>query len=287
MSIRPIGSRKFNVTLDGRRHSVFEYTYEMFSPKLPAALDGLKVLHLSDLHFAEFGAENTELAALCKAARPDIICFTGDAFSREDSFDGVMSKLPLMKALSLTAPTFFTRGNHENDSPHLAEPFEEKLRSLGIHVLDNSRVTFSAKGKTLCISGLVLPRECYRLPNGSYCGVKKVTPELLTSLLERPDGRHFELLMAHTPLPFHAYAAWGADLILSGHIHGGIIRVGGVGLLSPERKFFPRYTKHLYRIKTPHGMSCMEVSAGLGKFRINNPPSYSVCILRSKDNDRI
>lgn len=280
MSILPIASGPAAIMTDSGRLKLEFCTYEVFSAKLPAAFDGVRVLHLSDLHAKKFGRRNMGLAAACASLRPDIICFTGDSFSRNEEFSAVMDKLDFMGSLAETAPTFYVRGNHENDRPKIAEPFETELRKLRIHVLRNQQEDFFRGGSAIKVTGLELPRECYRLPNGSYFGLKKVTPPLLNELAGRADRSVFNLLLAHTPLPFHAYAAWGADLTLSGHVHGGISRIGEVGIFSPERKFFPKYTKHLYRIRTPQGFSSMEVSAGLGKFRINNPPTLSICILR-------
>ena len=76
------------------------------------------------------------------------------------------------------------------------------------------------------------------------------------------------LLLAHIPLFGAVYADWGADYTFSGHIHGGVVRLFGVGILSPERKFFPKYSKGIYDIS---GKKLL-VSAGVGKLRMFNPP---------------
>ena len=283
MSIRPIGRGVAAIITDSGQTRLQTLTYEVCSSKLPKEFEGLRILHLSDLHAKQFGHNNMGLAALCRSLRSDMICFTGDVFSRNEEFAAVMDKLGLMQALAETAPTYYIRGNHENDRPELAESFESELRVLGIHVLRNESTLFERSEASITVTGLELPWDCYRLPNGSYFGLRRVTPSLVKDLAGTANNSGFNLLLAHTPLPFHAYAAWGADLTLAGHIHGGIVRIGGVGLLSPERKFFPRYTKHLYRIRTPQGFRSMEVSSGLGKFRVNDPPSVSICILRRSE----
>ena len=82
------------------------------------------------------------------------------------------------------------------------------------------------------------------------------------------------ILLAHSPIGFEAYAEWGADFVLSGHVHGGIVRIPVIGgILSPERRFLPKYTKGIYHFNS----SVMNVSAGIGKFRVNNPSEF-VCI---------
>ena len=80
-----------------------------------------------------------------------------------------------------------------------------------------------------------------------------------------PQGE--TLLLAHNPLFGELYSAWGADYTFSGHVHGGIINIMGQGLLSPERKFFPKYSKGIYEI---NGKKLL-VSAGIGKLRLFNP----------------
>ena len=99
----------------------------------------------------------------------------------------------------------------------------------------------------------------------------------MKKLVGSPDRSSVCFLLAHDPLPFKAYAGWGADVTFSGHIHGGVIRLPFIGgLLSPERKFFPKYSKGLYHI----GRSKLVVSAGLGKFRLNNPSQLLLITLK-------
>lgn len=88
-------------------------------------------------------------------------------------------------------------------------------------------------------------------------------------------------LLAHSPFPAESYFAWGADLTLSGHVHGGIVRIPGIGgLLSPERKLFPKYSKGLY---TKDG-KYLYVNCGIGKLRLGNPPEVTMLELHSKWN---
>ena len=86
------------------------------------------------------------------------------------------------------------------------------------------------------------------------------------------------ILLAHNPLLLDTYAAWGADLVLCGHVHGGLIRLPlAGGLLSPERKFFPKYDKGLYE----KAGTKMYVSGGIGKPRFWNPPEINLLYLKS------
>ena len=88
-----------------------------------------------------------------------------------------------------------------------------------------------------------------------------------------PDPEVFHILLAHNPVYFDTYAAWGADLTLSGHLHGGIIRIPGIGgLITPQAQLFPKYDRGLISVNGKY----MVVSAGLGEhtvpIRIFNPP---------------
>ena len=88
-----------------------------------------------------------------------------------------------------------------------------------------------------------------------------------------PDPEAFHILLAHNPVYFDTYAAWGADLTLSGHLHGGIIRIPGIGgLITPQAQLFPKYDRGLISVNGKY----MVVSAGLGEhtvpIRIFNPP---------------
>ena len=80
------------------------------------------------------------------------------------------------------------------------------------------------------------------------------------------------MLLAHNPLFAEAYSQWGADMTFSGHVHGGAVRIFGKGVLSPERKFFPKYTKGVYTV----GNMKLLVTSGIGKLRLFNPAEMVV-----------
>ena len=95
----------------------------------------------------------------------------------------------------------------------------------------------------------------------------------------------YNILLSHNPLYYPAYRDWGADLTLSGHIHGGIIRIPGLGgLLSPDLTLFPRYDGGHFTERGKH----LIVSRGLGNHflvRVMNPPEIGVITLaRQKES---
>lgn len=229
-----------------------------------------RILLLSDVHFSCFTTRRHNMAVTQAIlhrlhGRIDGIFVTGDLISRKPGRTGVADALYLMQQLRGYADVYYSLGNHETDLPAAdKEAWLRSLRRIGVIVLDNSSCTMG----DLRITGLTLPGAVYRHRDGSFRDLMKITPRLVRRCAGSASA-HPQILLAHNPLGLPAYAAWGADLVLSGHVHGGVVRLPVIGgLLSPERRFFPRYTRGLYTL----GGCRMEVSAGIGKFRFDNPP---------------
>lgn len=265
-----------------QKHELTFYHYEIVNPNIPKEFDGYKILHLSDLHKKTYGNKGEYLVYTCEDLSPDVIMFSGDLFSRNESIFALKNKVPMMSGLNKIAPLYYVWGNHEVEVPDKAKLLSSRLSEEGITVLRNEKIRLYKGNSYINLYGLELPRMFYRNDDGTYDDLPRVTNEEISKRLGRAEENKYNILLTHMPMPFKEYAEWGADLTLAGHVHGGIIRIGNIGLLSPERKFFPKYSKGLYHIKTHRGHSQMEVSAGLGKFRLNNPQMISLCILRRK-----
>ncbi len=237
---------------------------------LPGGFDGCRIAVLSDLHGARFGRENRALFAAVAEAQPDYIFYLGDL---EDQHRGSSPGYAeeVAAGLSAIAPLYYVTGNHEwavGDVPQL----KERLESHGATVLSNEFLTLEQNGDTVVLAGI-------DDPNG-YADQK--TPETVAAELYAAHGDPFWLLLAHRNDRFaEQYSLLGADLVLSGHGHGGIIRPPFTdGLLSTERTLFPSYTAGLYK---EHG-SALFVTRGLGNsgstFRLFNRPEVAVVTLR-------
>lgn len=249
----------------------------MYSRRLPQAFEGEKILLLADLHRKKFGKDYCILLDTVRAAQPDCIFFAGDLYSRDERELG--GKVKLMAALNEIAPTYYAPGNHELFDPELRDAMICKLKDLGLYALKNERATIEKDGQQLDIYGLQLPERYFVSRNGSFRDLPVPTADTLTGYLGGPDREVCNLLIAHDPLFFSAYEEWGADLVFSGHVHGGMIRLPLLGgLLSPERKFFPKYSKGIYRL----GSAVMAVTSGLGKLRVNEPPQLLLLTLTGK-----
>ena len=235
----------------------------------PAGFDGCRIVVLSDLHGASFGEHNANLFAAVAAEQPAYIFFLGDL---EDKYRGPKDGYPaeIARGLSAIAPTYYVTGNHEWAIGNVPE-LKETLEAYGVTVLSNQFVPLERNGDTIVLAGI-------DDPNG-YADQK--TPEELAAELYAAWGDPFWILLAHRNNRFAGqYSLLGADLVCSGHAHGGIIRLPFTdGLLSHDLDLFPSYTAGLYE----ENGSALFVTRGLGNsgpsFRAFNRPEVAVLTL--------
>lgn len=236
---------------------------------LPAGFDGCRIAHLSDLHGHEYGEDSRELVERVAREDPDLIVITGDLIDQKSQLDMVPA---LARGLSAVAPTYYVTGNHEWA---LGSKTVKELKALlgesGVTVLSNRWEAVERNGDRLALAGV-------DDPNG-YADQK--TPEALAEEIRSVFGDPFWLLLAHRNNYFErTYSRLGADLVITGHGHGGLIRLPFTdGLVSVERTFFPSYTAGFYSANGGE----LFVSRGLGNsgrtFRLFNRPEVVVLTL--------
>lgn len=249
--------------------------------KLPDSFEGKKILVLSDLHKKRYGDNFNNIMGYCESAKPDYIFFLGDLYSRDET--DMRPKAAFLARLRELAPTYYIPGNHELYQPECLEALCCRLNELGVTVMRNKKTTLTENGESIDLYGLQLPLHYYVNSDWSYCDLPQPTTEYLNKKLGKPSGDRCTFLLAHKPAFFEQYAKWGADVTFSGHNHGGIIRLPIIGgLLSPERRFFPKYSKGIYNSKTYGTDRQLVVTAGLGKIRFNNPSEILVCTLTKR-----
>ncbi len=256
--------------------------YSICSDLLPDIFDGFRIIHLSDLHNKVFDDNNAGLVAMIEAEEPDIIIMTGDMISH--SAPNTEQFLTLVKNLRKLCPVYYVNGNHElsdlDDDEF--ERVQNVLAEYGAVCLDNTSTEIYRGDEYIRLCGLCYTAEYYRGVRQYKRGWKAF---MLTDMIDyigirQPD--EFTVLLAHNPLDFDVHAEWGADVSFGGHIHGGFVRLPVVkGLVSPERKLFPKYKEGVYRI----GDSSLVVSRGLGNIRINNPPEIVSVTLNCNKGD--
>ncbi len=248
---------------------------------LPPALDGLGLVHITDLHGRRFGRRNANLARYIRHHHPDLILASGDMM--EGTPQSANAFCELLDALHGQYPVYFSLGNHERNGFYadtLPETLE-KCTSRGAVLLDNGFAEWERRGTSCRIYGFA-PGQWKGGCRLSTVPALVPAPEELDAALGVSPQDTFTLLLAHDPDGFPGYAGWGADLTLSGHIHGGLWRPFGVGLLSPTRRFFPPYSAGVYR--TEGSPSVLFVSTGLAGAlipRLFNRPEIAVLTLRA------
>ena len=238
---------------------------------LPGEFDGYKIVHLSDLHGHEYGEGSADLLARVREQKPDLIVVTGDLIDQE----GQMQMIPaLAKGLAAVAPTYYVTGNHEwGLGTARVKELKALLSQCGVTPLTNQYEILERNGARIVLAGV-------DDPNGY---ADQTTPEELYAQIEGGAPGLFTVLLAHRNDRFDRYAAAGYDFVMSGHAHGGIVRLPFVGgVLGTNREIFPKWTSGLYTV----GDSTLFVSRGLGNntvpfqgFRIFNRPELAVITL--------
>ncbi len=275
-------------TFDTNRFTVSKYEYTD-----KRIVKSLKVVFLSDLHCKMYGLGGTFLIGKIREIGPDLIICGGDMINAHpgSKTDKVTA---FLRELKKDFPIVYAYGNHElrlklypENYGDVWERYTEALSEFGLTITENG--TFKADGTGVNIISFSAERKYYK---------RNSKVEMDASYIEktvgRPDPDSFNILLAHNPGYFDAYAGYGADLTLSGHLHGGLVRIpvpvskkakdAGAhimrGVFSPKLRFFPKYDSGRF---DKDGKS-MIVSRGLGShtlpIRIFNPGDLVVIDLK-------
>ena len=244
--------------------SVETEEWVMTSDRLPAAFDGLRIALLTDIHGGQLGPDSQTLLEEVRKTKPDYIANSGDLV--DDDSDLSMLE-PLLNGLTAIAPTCYVTGNHEwriEDT----EALLKRIAACGVTVLRNEYLLLEKEGQTMVLAGA-------EDPNG-YADME--TPEdFISRIREEVPGDPYTALLYHRNDALSQWAALDVDAVLSGHGHGGVIRLPGLGgLLGTDRTFFPDNDQGLYT----RGRTTMAVSRGLGGVRLWNRPHLPTIVLK-------
>ena len=236
------------------------------------------IVQLSDLHNTQFGKDNCRLLKKIEQESPDIILMTGDMLNGDEERTDIVTNL--VKNASQIAPVYYSMGNHEIEymAKFGSDTLKQQLEEAGAIVLDGEYIDSEIAGQQVRIGGIY----GYVLDHEWKDGSEQRFME------EFQDTDCFKILLSHIPeglLLWKSMEYWDVDLVFSGHVHGGQIRLPFVGgLFDPEESFFPTYTKGMFQC----GNGTMILSAGLGSSggipRINNLPDLVVCKVRAEDS---
>ena len=221
--------------------------YTVVSSRLPESFDGFRIVQVSDLHGCEFGEGNERLLSAIRDAKPDIIAITGD-MADENTDMAVIDRF--LAGAADIAPVYYVSGNHEwwaRCIPELEVLFEE----YGVHYLRNEYEVISLGGESIVIAGA-------EDPNGP---ADMLSPENLVDIINSNENEPYTVLLGHRNYWVEEYPELEVDIILSGHAHGGIVRLPFLGgVLGSGFRLFPDFTAGVYE----SGRYSMIVSRGLG-----------------------
>ena len=245
------------LALDRVDHSIDVEAVPLTCPGLPSAFHLARVAVVADVHLPDHLIAVPRLIRCLQLQRPDAIFLPGDLTNSYTDFDAKGLR-DFATRLTAIAPCFAVPGNHElrlNREPL----YRQILTECGVHYMCDSYADWHKDGATLRLFGM---------------GCKR--PRRL-AVTDQPA-----IVLAHRPeyMPYYREAGW--DLVISGHAHGGHVRVGHHSLFAPDQGFFPRYTHGVYT----EGGTRMVVSRGLGNsslpWRMGNPPHLPMLILSAK-----
>lgn len=245
---------------------VRQYTYR--NPKIAAPI---RAVQLTDLHNYQYGRDNQRLIAKIQKQKPDVIFMTGDMLNEDEDRTDIL--LHLVREARAIAPVYFSLGNHEvgYEKTYGEGDLTEQLEAAGAVVLEKEYVDTKIAGQEVRIGG----SYGYLLPEDWVDGSEQ---RFLEAFVQTD---RLKILLSHVPeglLLWKSMEYWDVDLVFSGHVHGGQVRVPFVGgLFDPEEGFFPTYTRGMFS----SGNGTMILSAGLGSSRgiprVNNLPEIVVC----------
>jgi len=245
----------------------------------------VRAVVLADLHNKRYGKDNSFLLAAIREQKPDMILIAGDILTARPR-KNFESAVHLLRELAGEYPVYYGNGNHEQRLKlypqtygDMAERYGQALEEIGIEPLVNSHVILEECG--IAVYGAEIARSYYKRFRQRHMEV-----EYLRKTLGVPDGSLYTVLLAHNPDFFPAYAGWGANLTVAGHVHGGVVRIPlwGRGVISPSWRFFPKYDGGIFR----EDGAVMLLSRGLGMHtipvRLFNPGELWVVDLKPEEN---
>lgn len=209
-------------------------TYTVASPKLTAEV---RLAVVTDFHSSDNADDVVAMVASCA---PDAVLLVGDLFDDDTQNRPTERTLSLMRQLSAQYPCYYVSGNHEAWTGE-TDALYQQTEEAGVTVLRMSSGVLTVRGQRIALCGIPDPYEMV------FSGAPD-TEEQLRQALEDVDSADFTVLLAHRPELLAKYAQFPLDLVVSGHAHGGQVRIPGVlnGLYAPNQGWFPKLAGGAY-----------------------------------------
>lgn len=279
---------------------VYIKEYSLKFDDLPQEFNNYKIVQLTDIHSIRTNEQIDQIISKIEKQKPNVIFITGDlidsGYYANQQAEHNEGKLITVESLTIKfiqklvqiSDVYFVYGNHEMmllDEPE-NNAFKLAIEEAGVKILNN-KIDYLYKGEDkIKLLGLQDPAclykdEIYSELEGNSSDKAR---EILKDLYLQDNSDAFTILLAHRPECFEVYASYNIDLILSGHTHGGMLRLPFIrGIYAHPQGFFPDYSYGIYENRN----STMIVGAGIGysgniHFRVYNLPEIEVINLIRK-----
>ena len=242
--------------------------------RIPRDFNGFKIAQISDFHNTNSKKLTNDLVEEIKDSKPNIIVLTGDLIDSNKT--DVNIAISFVKKINDIAPIYYVTGNHEAKMNKYGE-LKDKLEKNKVIILDGKLEIIKKDNSEINLVGIDDPSFNFN----TYRDDSTIVQDSLIPI--QYDRNNFNILLSHRPELIETYAENDFDLVLSGHAHGGQIRIHFIGgLIAPNQGLFPKYTSGIYEMNNTK----MIVSRGIGNsilpFRVNNRPELVVIELKNK-----
>ena len=209
-------------------------TYTVVSPKLTAEV---RLAVVTDFHSSD---NADDVAAMTASCAPDAVLMVGDLFADDTATRPTERTLSLMRQLSAQYPCYYVSCNHEAWTGEM-DALYQQTEEAGVTVLRMSSGVLTVRGQRIALCGIPDPYEMV------FSGAPD-TEEQIRQAMENVDSADFTVLLTHRPELLAKYAQFPLDLVVSGHAHGGQVRIPGVlnGLYAPNQGWFPKLAGGAY-----------------------------------------
>ncbi len=235
----------------------------------------VRIVLISDLHNHVYGENQSKIISSIRKQSPDIIALTGDIADDEMPIEGTEQFLAGIQGI---APTYYVSGNHEYWSNDI-QNIKNTIRQYDVTILENTYQQIKVNNSSIIIGGVDDPDIVkYEKPGFDWEG------ELYKAFLELQDKPDFKILLAHRPELIEIYKRSDFDLVLSGHAHGGQVRIPFIlnGLYAPDQGWFPQYAGGEYKHDSLIHIVSRGVSFNPRLPRVFNPPEIVVVDIKGE-----